>query len=207
MTEHNEAGELELSTESSIVFASEDALEQARQQLREYEEHEEIFRGEHPQLQVGMNGPERLVGLFKSAIMAFVIEQADANGYQKPIPLADVLKECREKLPFAIAGAEKVRYVTNPNTDNDDKPRLQFRPNFDAITDVEDLDTYAELRAFYESLYTIQKFAQGIRDDIIGGSEFVDQQNTWDDVKRQLDSPGNGIGSAALRDISAHQEL
>lgn len=207
MTEHNEAGEQELSTESSIVFASEDALEQARKQLSEYEEHEGTYKGESPQVQVGFYGPERLVGMFKTAIMKFAIDHAEANGYQSPIALADVLRECRETTRFKIFGAEEVHYVTNPRTGSDDKERLPYCPDFDAITEIDDLETYAEVRAFYESLYTIQKFAQGIRDDIIGGSEFVDEQNTWDKVKEKLESPGKAIGSAALQDILAHKEV
>lgn len=206
MIERNDTGEHEPSPHSSIVFASNDAVEQAKVQLRAYTEIEEMYRGEHPKVQVGMHGPERLVGLFKTAIMTFAINHTKIHGYQKPIELTQVLEECREKTKFDIYGAEEVSYVLNPHIGNNDKPRLSYCPDFCAIGEIEELDRYVEVRAFYESLYTIQKFAHGIREDMIGGSEFVEGPNTWERVKQQLHTPAEEIGSAALRAISSRLE-
>lgn len=194
MHEHKESGERELYYPSSIVFANEDLVEQAREQLREYEELEEMFKVEHPRLQVGMYGPVRLVGIFKTVIMTFAIAHAETYGYQKPILLRDVLRECREKSTFSIEGAEEINYISNPHIDTDDKERLGFYPDFSAIS-----GDSAEVKAFYESLYTFQKFARGIREDVIGGSEFVDPPKTPEDFKDDL-------GTTALRGIPAEQE-
>ncbi len=201
MTERRETGEHELSTRSAIVFVNEDAVNEARRKLRVYDEAESKYKPMSAMAQRFNEGESRLVGIFKATIMTFAINHADTHGYQVPISLADVLDKCRDKTKFPIAGAESIKYILNPHIDKDDKERLQYCPDFSAMLAIEHAGTYAEVRAFYESLYTIQKVAQGIRDDLIGGSEFVGPPITWEDVKEGIRSAQEEMGNAALRDM------
>jgi hypothetical protein len=206
MTEAREVGEamVDESHSGSIVFAEMSEVLDAnghriplpaalKTHLDEY--NEVPYRKGEVLREFAMEGPRALVGAYKSALLCASVDWLSQHPHSVPMPIEQSIKACEAAGPFVLTGVEKISYVLNPRQEGPDKQRLAFRPDFELIDkllyDSENPQPWAVCRAFYESLYAVQKFAAGIRDDVYGGSEFVPPLPTWEnkDVEHEPKIP------------------
>ncbi len=149
------------------------------------DEYSEIpYRRGEVRREFAMEGPRVLVGAYKSALLRACVDWLAEHDSLEPMSLAYCIEVCESAAPFDLSGVDKLPYVPNPHQDDDDKPRLPFRPDFERIDelmyDPENPQAWAVCRSFYESLYAVQRFAAGIRCDVYGGSDFVPPPLSWE---------------------------
>ncbi|MEO5691061.1 MAG: hypothetical protein ABIQ64_02645 [Candidatus Saccharimonadales bacterium] len=158
-------------------------------QLGEYTEIP-YLRGEMVR-EYAMQGPGVIVGAYKSAILRASVEWLSGENNAEPMPIDTTIEACEQATPWNLPDVDHIPYVPHPNYGAMDKERLPLRPDFDAIDklyDQENPENWIVHRAFFESLYAIQKFAAGIRDDIYGGSELIPPRPSWENKDQQYET-------------------
>lgn len=153
-----------------------------RAQLREYNEipyrKGETFR------EFGMQGPRELVGAYKSAMLLTCVEWLDDHPGREPLSFERVVAACEAATPFNdLSIVTTIPYEHHPLYGQSDKTRLPYRPclrAIDMLYDENDPIDWVLCRSFYGSFYPVQKFAAGVRADILGGSDFVPDKPTWE---------------------------